>query len=160
MDLSSLKSLPASDKLQLLKTTGGLTLLANALADGHSLCQIADIIGITPKTMYRWQVTYSEIAAEIASYTQEAYRIIYDYEDYHTHFKGCIMNTYNTKEEMWSSIFVQQYFCTFDKSESEYLSDYLDSMQKKGFYRLSNRYLLAFCTIDRQGFIKTLKTPF
>lgn len=159
MDLTNLKHLSASNKLQLMRTTGGLTMLAEALAEGDSLRQIAEMIGITLETMCRWQATYTEIADEIAHYTQAAYRIICAYDARNTNIKGCVMNTYNTREEMWSSIFVHQYFCTFDKSESEYLSDYLDSMQNKGFYRLSNRYLLTYCTIDRQGGIKPLKPP-
>lgn len=160
MDLANLKPLSALNKLQLLRTTGGLTMLANALAQGHSLSQIAEMIGVTTKTMYRWQATYVEINDEIIPYTKAAYRIIYAYDDYHTHFKGCIMNTFANPEEMWSNIFIQQYFKTFNKSKDAYLSAYLKAMQIKGYYKLSNRYLLTFCTIDRQGFIKTIKTPF
>jgi hypothetical protein len=158
MNLSNFNHLSASDKLELLRTTGGLTMLANALSDGYSLRQIAKMIGITPKTMYRWQATYPEIAAEITPYTQAAYRIIYAYDAYGKHFKGYVMEEFDTLDEVWSSGFIQQYFRSFGESEAAYQSAYLDAMVNIGFYRLSNLYLLTYCTVNKKGLIKPQKS--
>jgi hypothetical protein len=151
MDLSSLKPLSASDKLQLLKTTGGLTMLANALSDGHSLYQIADIIGITPETMRRWQATYPEIAAEIIPYTQAAYRIIYAYDARNTNIQGTIHSVYKTPLELWSSPYIRNYFESWGINGDKYYPQCLESLKNRGAYHLSNFTLVVYSRVSADG---------
>lgn len=159
MNLANLKHLSALNKLQLLRTTGGLTMLANALAQGHSISQIAVMIGITSETMCRWQAVYPEINNEIVPYIQAAYRIIYAYDDRKTYIRGCIVEEFDTLEAVWNSIFVQQYFSTFKKSELDYYESYLAAMRNTGFYKLSNYYLIIYGTVNKKGYIKPCKPP-
>lgn len=160
MNLSSLKPLSASDKLNLLKTTGGLTMLANALADGHSLRQIAAMIGITPKTMYKWQAVYPEIAAEIAPYTQEAYRIICAYTDHGTYIKGVIHSTHKTPLELWYGSYIRNYFKAWNISGGEYYPQCLESLKNRGAYHLSNFTLIVYSRISADGKIIKQKALF
>ncbi|OPJ65505.1 hypothetical protein [Clostridium chromiireducens] len=148
MKLSNLKSLSALNKLQLLKTTGGLTMLANALAEGHSLCQIADIIGVTSKTMYKWQAICPEIADEIAPYMQAAYRIICAYDAHNTNMKGYIHSAYKTPLELWNSDYIRNYFKAWGITGDKYYPLCLKSLKNRGTYHLSNYTLITYSRVS------------
>lgn len=151
MDLSNLKPLPAADKLQLLLSTGGLTMLASALAQGHSLRQIAEMIGITFETMRRWKAVYPEIAAEIAPYIQAAYRIIYAYDASNTNIKGHIHSAYKTPLELWDSPYMRNYFKAWSISGNEYYPQCLESLKNRSTYHLSNYTLIAYSRVSADG---------
>ncbi|MBC2457159.1 helix-turn-helix domain-containing protein [Clostridium beijerinckii] len=150
MDLTNLRPLSAADKLQLLKSTGGLTMLANSLAQGHSLRQIADIIGVTTKTMYRWQATYPEIFAEIAPYKQAAYRIICAY-DAHNTIKGYIHSAYRTPQDLWNSQYIRDYFGSWGINGDKYYPQCLESLKNRSTYHLSNYTLIAYSRVSADG---------
>lgn len=151
MTLSSLKHLSASDKLQLMRTTGGLTMLANALSDGHSLRQIAGMIGITLETMNRWKAVYPEIAAEIIPYTEAAYRIIYAYDAHNTNIKGYIHSDYKTLLELWNGGYMRNYFKSWGITGVEYYPLCLESLKNRGTYHLSNFTLISYCKVSADG---------
>ena len=175
MDLNDVQILPVEEKLQWLKSTEGLLKLKELLSEGNSLPTVAKLMSINSKTIYRWRDCYIEISDVVAPYsTAKAkatkdepvnlargldYRIIYAYDDCGRHFKGCIMEEFDTLEKLWASIFVQQYFNSFGKSEHEYLSAYLNAMQIDGFFKLSNWYLLTYSYVTKKGLIKTHKSP-
>lgn len=151
MTLSSLKPLSASDKLQLLRTTGGLTMLTEALSAGHSLRQIADMLGITLETMYRWQAVYPEIAAEIAPYMQASYRIICAYDARNTNIQGYIHSAYSTLLELWDSPYMRNYFGSWGITGDEYYPLCLESLKNRGTYHLSNYTLVVYSRVSADG---------
>ncbi len=151
MDLTNLKHLSASDKLNLLKTTGGLTMLAHALSSGHTLSQIADIIGVTTKTMYRWQATYTEIAAEITPYTQASYRIICAYDAHNTNIRGTIHSVYKTPADLWDGGYMRNYFESWGINGDKYYPLCLESLKNRGTYHLSNYTLIVYSRISADG---------
>lgn len=151
MDLSNLVSISASDKLQLLKTTGGLTMLANALAQGHYIRQIAVMIGITLETMRRWQATYAEINNEIIPYTQAAYRIIYAYDARNTNIRGVVHSKYGTLAKLWNSSYMRNYFKSWGINGDKYYPLCLESLKNRSTYRLSNYTLIAYAKVSADG---------
>lgn len=151
MNLASLKHLSASDKLQLIRTTGGLTMVANALAQGYSIRQIASIIGITLETMRRWHATYPEIAAEIAPYTQAAYRIICSYDARNTNIRGAVHSAYRTLPELWNSPYIRNYFKAWGITGDNYYPLCLKSLENRGTYHLSNFTLIAYSRVSTDG---------
>lgn len=151
MTLSSLKPLSASEKLQLLKTTGGLMMLANALSEGHSLRQIACMVGITLETMRRWQATYPEINDEIIPYTQAAYRIIYAYDARNTNIRGTTHSVYKTPLELWNSPYIRNYFESWGISGEEYYPQCLEALRCKSMYRVSNFTLITYSRVSADG---------
>lgn len=64
MDLINLKTLSTNDKLAVIHTTAGLQWLGERLLDGKSLRQIAHLLSIDPKTIYKWR-NYTAIAEVI-----------------------------------------------------------------------------------------------
>ncbi|MDR3597085.1 hypothetical protein [Clostridium sp.] len=168
MALTNLKTLSTSEKLAVLHTSAGGQQLEEWLVSGLSLSKIARILDIQTDTMYRWCRKYPDITAIVAPYAHIvledltkplAYRIIYAYDAYGAHFKGCVMEEYSTLEEVWSSIFVQQYFNSFGKSEVDYYESYIAAMQSTGCFKLSHWYLIAYYTLNRKGLIKPQKPP-
>lgn len=168
MALTNLKTLSTNEKLAVLHTSAGGQQLEEWLAAGLSLSRIARILDIQTDTMCRWCRKYPDITAIVAPYSHivledmtrpPAYRIIYAYYAYGAYFKGCIMEEYSTLEEVWSSIFVQQYFSSFGKSEVDYYESYLAAMKNSGAFKLSNWYLIAYCTVSKKGLIKPEKPP-
>lgn len=151
MDLTNLKHLSALNKLQIMRTTGGLTMLSNALSDGHSLRQIADIIGVTSKTMSKWQAVYPEIAAEIAPYTQAAYRIVCAYTDHGTYIKGHIQSAYRTPSELWNCAYMRNYFGSWCITGDKYYPQCLESLKNRGTYHLSNFTLIVYSRVSADG---------
>jgi len=168
MALTNLQNLSTADKLLVLRTTAGLQQLEEWLVSGLSLSKIARILGIQTDTMYRWCRKYPDITATVVPYAHivledltrpPAYRIIYAYDAYGAHFKGCVMEEYSTLDDVWASIFVQQYFNCFGKSEVDYYESYLAAMKNSGAFKLSNWYLIAWCTITKKGLIRPIKPP-
>jgi len=169
MNLFDLRKLSKEDKIALLRTTGGLSMLQTALSEGNSLRKIADMLGVKPSILYRWENTYPDIKEAVTPYIRAktpktepidlseplAYRIIYAYGDLGLiSIRGCIMSEYGSPEELWNSIFVQQYFGSFGlctASITKYHEEYLVAMRTTGVYKLSNCYLLAYCSVGKQG---------
>ena len=176
MYLKKLQNLNIDDKLMVLCITTGLETL-EILAEGKTLRQLAQVLKISYNTLNIWRKNHPEIA-EILGYPNPkpepkpepkpttpdlsrdpAYRIIYAYDAYGTHFKGYIMEEHTTLQEVWSSIFVTLYFRSFGKSEIEYLGAYLTAMQITGAFKLSNWYLLTYCDVTKKGLIKPREPP-
>lgn len=167
MNLLDLQKLSIEDKLSLLRTTGGLQMLQTALSEGNNLSQIANMLGVEPSALYRWKNIYPDINEVVAPYIRTkkpktvpidlseplAYRVIYAYDSKHS-LKGFTMSEYDTLEAMWDSIFIQQYFGTFGlltTFDTQYHKEYLIAMRTTGVYKLSNWYLLAYCSVDKRG---------
>lgn len=174
MDLINLKTLSTNEKLAVLKTTAGLQWLEELLSEGNSLSKISDMLGVEPSILYRWKTTYPDIKELVAPYlrakTQKietidlskplAYRIIYAYDDLRPSIRGYIMAEYDSQDDLWDSIFVQQYFGSFglySVSDAKYREEYLTAMRQTGVYKLSNYYLLAYCSVNRNGLINPQK---
>ena len=172
MVLSEIQRLPTNDKLTWIQSPDGLLQLEKWLSEeGLSLHKVAELLRVSPNTIYRWR-TYPVIAEVVAAYLPQkvkkvapvdlsrgaAYRIIYAYEDHKTYIRGCIMDEYTTPEELWDSIFVQQYFGSFGLTEAVYRTQYLAEI-KTGLYKISNYYCLTYSTVSKKGCIKPIKPP-
>lgn len=123
-------------------------MVANALADGHSLRQISEMIGVTSKTMSKWQAIYPEIAAEIAPYTQASYRIICAYDAHNTNIKGYIHSAYKTPLELWNSDYIRNYFKSWGITGDKYYPQCLESLKNRGTYHLSNFTLIVYSRVS------------
>lgn len=168
MDLINLQKLSVDDKLSLLRTTGGLQMLQTALSEGNTLSKISEIIGVEPPILYKWKKNYPDIQETVAPYLRAktpkiepidlskllAYRIIYAYDDLRPNIRGYIMSEYDSQDDLFDSIFVQQYFGSFGlytEFDAKYRDEYLIAMRTTGVYKLSNWYLLVYCSVDKRG---------
>ena len=86
-----------------------------------------------------------------------AYRIIIGHNEYR-YRQGTVIAEYDTAEALWDSDFIHKYFASFGLSERDYYDRYIQSLIDKGMYRLSNAYCVAYCQIDKKGFIRTIKS--
>lgn len=72
------------------------------------------------------------------------------------------MSEYDSPESLWDSIFVQQYFGSFGlykTFDTKYRAEYTTAMRQTGVYKLSNWYILAYCSINKKGLIKPQIPP-
>ncbi len=163
MDLSKLQNLATEDKLLWLRCSVGLQQLEEWLSE-NSLRKIAHMMGIDPKTIYRW-CKYPDIAEVVAPYApikspkvdpidlsrDATYRIICAYEDHKTYLKGAIYGEYHSPENLWNSKFIQGYFNTFGVWGSEYRTQYSEAINRKGTYFISNYICATYCKVSAKG---------
>lgn len=78
-----------------------------------------------------------------------AYRVVMGYEDR----KGVIAETAQTLDEIWDSIYVQNYL-KIDHRSPEYLKAMcIKDLSAKGYCKLSNRVVIAHCRVSKAGLI-------
>jgi hypothetical protein len=176
MDLTNFHTLATNEKLAVLRTSAGLQWLEELLSEGNTLSKISEIIGVKPSILYKWKKNSPDIQEAVAPYlrakTQKietidlskplAYRIIYAYDDLRPSIRGYIMAEYDSQDDLWDSIFVQQYFGSFalySVSDAKYREEYLVAMRTTGVYKLSNWYILAYCSVNKRGKIIPHKYP-
>ena len=161
------------DKLSLLHTTGGLQMLQTALSEGNTISKISDMLGVEHSVLYRWKDTYPDIKEVVAPYLRARkteptedlsqplnYRIIYAYDELRPNIKGFIWDEFLTAEEAWDNPFIDYYFSSFNNYDArKYREDYLAAIKSTGFYKLSNWYMLTYCSVTKKGLIKPQKPP-
>jgi len=173
MDLINLKTLSTNEKSAVLKTTAGLQWLEELLLEGNSLSKIADMLEVEPSILYRWKNIYPDIKEVVAPYLRARktepiedlsqplnYRIIYAYDELRPNIKGFIWDEFLTAEEAWDNPFIDYYFSSFNNYDArKYREDYLAAIKSTGFYKLSNWYMLTYCSVTKKGLIKPQKPP-
>lgn len=173
MDLTNFNTISTDEKLAVLKTSAGLQYLEYLLLEGHSLRHIAHLLGIDPKTIYRWRNTYADIAEVVAQYKppktvtadpivyqprDAAYRIICDY-DAHNTIRGYIHSEFETPQDLWNGEYIRNYFNAWGITGDEYYPICLESLKNRRMYRLSNYTLIIYCKISAKGKITPLIVP-
>lgn len=161
MDLTNFHTLATNEKLAVLKTSAGLQWLEYLLLEGHSLRHIAHLLGIDPKTIYRWR-NYPDIAEVIAQVRASkmitansavceprgaAYRIIIAYTATSSYIKGQIHSEYENPQDLWNSQYIRDYFKSWGITGDKYYKEYLDSLNAKSVYHLSNYTLIVFAKV-------------
>lgn len=170
MKLENLQNLSTADKLLLLQTTGGLTILEEA-ATSNSLSSIAKMLKVSTDTLNRWR-KYPEIAAILGEPKSRlepkpdlsrpvAYRILVGYNHntarQYPH-RGCSVHSeYPTALAAWDSGFIANYFRPFNVSKDNYLSDFFQKLSYDGVYHLSNLFSIAYTDVTRTGVIRVIK---
>lgn len=169
MELSEIQRLPIDAKREWLLSVDGLTQLRIWHSQSISLSQIARLLQVDYKTLYRWRRYYPEITEILGKPKPKSelefkqlkpdlsrpptYRIIAGLDQY---YRGVVLCEYATVKELWNSNFVENYFASFGRSANDYLEDYLEEIARGGLFRFSNTYCATFCNFNKKGIVKPL----
>ncbi len=165
MILTNFSTLSTAEKLAVLRSSAGLQQLNDWLSAGKSLRQIAYLLGIDHKTMYKWrklpdlaemiaQVKTSKIVTAnsvMCEPREAAYRIIIAYTATSSYIKGHIHSEFETPEELWNSRYISDYFDSWGINGDTYYADYLDSLRTKSVYHLSNYVIISYCKVSAKA---------
>lgn len=165
MDLMNLKTLSTNDKLAVIQTVAGLQWLEERLLEGKSLRQIAYLLGIDHKTIYRWRnyPDVNEVIAKVKSSKivtassmvcesrEAAYRVILAYDDRNAHIKGAIHSEFDTFSDLWNGSYIKDYFKSWNITGDEYYAECLESLKNRGTYHLSNYCLVVYARVTAKA---------
>lgn len=161
--LSEIKSLSSSDKCLWLQTPTGIALLTDWTEQGMSYKDMADNLGITYSVFYSWRKSYPAIGKAVYRAKPipkedlsrpPAYRLVFAYR----YSNQEIIVEYDTIEELWEDESIKRYFASHDASEKDYLAACKQSIATKGYYRLSNIYMVIYGEVLKSGSIP-IRTP-
>jgi hypothetical protein len=78
-----------------------------------------------------------------------AYRIVLGYEK----LKGLIAETAQTFDEIWDSIYVQNYLKIDHRSPDDLKAMCIKDLSAKGYCKLSNRVVIVHCRVSKAGLV-------